>query len=492
MTAPTIITRPLSMSENFFRSRTATGFYKNFQVTATYSHDLTADIPLFYKALRKTILDYHILICNVFKNESISNCVYTPITHAKLKNLLNFKDSTYLDDKVINERFMKEVNDIVFKLHENSPLFKLILVGKYDLSVVLEHTIADGVVGNYFHEIFLRNLAYVDDPSNARDYEENYGILETSDGAIDENSLIFNYVNDKDLLKNNLPPPIDEFLADTNLDYSDNDPVYFDKVIPKKFSNKWPGRFLTIRDFSLSFKLINFSSSETGNILAACKKEQVTLTSYIEVIEALTLQPIFGDDHYTTHRVALALRRHYDPEIAKKEYKPILSDKSYKILGTLAHTGVAENLPPVHEFSWDLTRKVNANLLKTTQNTKLLNFLMPFKQMACGIENNIQFFESQLGKQKSDSIKISNLGFIDIPVCEISGKLPWTIKNMIFSQSLSPPASEFMLNVISTPEGGLNFVLSYVDDSFHDTQFDNFDDIVVQLRENMLKFCNHN
>lgn len=56
---------------------------------------------------------------------------------------------------------------------------------------------------------------------------------------------------------------------------------------------------------------------------------------------------------------------------------------------------------------------------------------------------------------------------------------------MIFSQSLSPPASEFMLNVVSTSENGLNFVLSY-DDRFNDAQFNNFD---LKLRQNMLKYC---
>lgn len=485
MSSPTVITRPLSMSENFLRSRSSTGFYKNFQVTATYSHDLTADLTLLYRALRKTILDYHILICHVVKNMSIGHCVYTPISQATLKDLLIFRDSSYIDGNAINEKFMKEVNDILFDLHEDSPLFKLILVGKHDLSVVFEHAIADGVVGNYFHEILLQNLAYVEDSLNAGDYEANYGIHEASVLDINENSVIFNYEKDKALIKNNLPPPIDDFLADPELDYSDNNPLYFDKVIPEKFPKKWPGMFPATRHFNVSFKLINFAPTETKKILAACKREKVTLTSYIEVITVLTLQPIFGDDHYTTHKVALTLRRHYDPKIASDEYKLLLSDKSYKILGALANNGISENLPPVHEFSWNLASRINANLLKTTQNKKILNSLNPFKQMADGLDDNLQFFESQLGKPKNDTLKISNLGFINIPVYEIPGKQPWTIRNMIFSQSLSPPASEFMLNVVSTSESGLNFVLSY-DDRFDDTQFNNID---IKLRQNMLKYC---
>lgn len=489
MSPPTVITRPLSMTENFLRSRTATGFYKNFQVTATYSQDLTSDISLLYRALRKTILDYHILVCYIVRNKSIGRCVYTPISQTQLKDLLIFKDSSYIEGNVINEKFMKEANDIVFDIYEGSPLFRLILVGKYDLSVVLEHTIADGVVGNYFHEIFLQNLAYVDYPSNARGYEVNYGFHEAAVGDISENSIIFNYEKDRALIKNNLPPPIDDFLADPELDYTDNDPLYFDKVIPEEFPNKWPGKFLATRDFGISFKLINFSPSETKEILAACRREKVTITSYIEVITVLTLQPIFGDDHYTTHKIALALRRHYNPELASDEYKQLLSDKSYKILGALANNGVSENLPPIYEFSWDLARRINKNLLRTTQNKKILNLLNPFKKMAHGLEDNLHFFESQLGKPKNDSLKISNLGLINIPVYEIPDKKPWTIKNMIFSQSMSPPASEFMLNVVSMAEGGLNFVLSY-DDRFNDIQFNESQNFVTDLKQNMLKYSN--
>lgn len=488
MSTPKIISRPLSKSENFYRSRTATGFYKNFQVTATYSHDLTANLPLFYKALRKTILDYHILICNVFKDISLGRCIYHPIKEARLKDLLILKDTSYLEGSTINEKFMKEVNEIVFDLYKNLPLFKVILVGQYDLSVVLEHTIADGVVGNYFHEIFLLNLAYVDNPSNERDYEENYGSHEASDEAINENSLIFNYEKDEARLKNNLPPPIDGFLADPSLDYTFDDPLYFDKRIPDDFPNKWPGRFPATKSFSLSFKLINFSPSETKKILECCRREKVTLTSYIEAIEALTFQPILGDDHYTSHKVAIALRRHIDHEIASEEYKLVLSDKSYKILGVLA-TSLGDNLPPIYEFSWDLVREISANLVKATQNKRLLNLMSKFINTSSELDDNNQFFESQLGKNKADSVKISNLGFIKIPTYQVPNKEPWTIRNMIFSQSVSPPAAELMLNVISTPQGGMNFVLSYVDDSFDDSEFENFDGFVLKLKENILKYC---
>ena len=122
---------------------------------------------------------------------------------------------------------------------------------------------------------------------------------------------IFNFSKDKLYIKNSLPPPIDPFLEDIDLDYSFGDPHFQDKIIPEGFPNKWKGRFDTVDTHDISFKLINFSKQETKIILSKCKEHKVGITSYIEVVHALTLQPIFGDNSFTTHRTAMTLRRHY-------------------------------------------------------------------------------------------------------------------------------------------------------------------------------------
>ncbi|KAK6459211.1 alcohol acetyltransferase [Scheffersomyces xylosifermentans] len=483
-----VITRPLSLYEHFFRSRTASSFYRNFQLTATYSQDLDKDLGILFKALRKAVLDYHILVCNVFKDYDLEDSVFRPLQKVALSDLLQFKDpKVYLnEDGVINEKFMKEVTELQFPLYTESPLFRLFLVGSNNLSVVFEHTIADGLVSNYFHEIFLESLAYVQKEQNDSNLLTEYGIQKSH---ISLESIVFDFNSDKKFIRNSLPPPPDIFLAAPEVDSCDGNPNHYSKVIPENYTKKWPGRNPLTKDYSLAFKLINFTPLETKEILAKCKEEKVTLTAFIEVVHALTMKPVFGDSHYSSHRVAIALRRHYDHNLAEPEYKEILQRKGYKILGCSAHLGFTENFPPLTEFSWEIVRKINANLIESSANKKVLDFLRPFKQVYSKVDDNVDFFESSMKSGvKSDAVKISNLGFINAPIFKIDGKDPLTITNMVFSQDVSPNTCEFMLNIISTPLGGLNFVETYMDHTFDDFESDNFDQLIANLRTNVLKY----
>lgn len=487
MTVAPILTRELSLSENFLRFRTATRFYRNFQVTATYSQSLGANLDVLFHALRKTLLDYHILICNVFTELGKKGAFFRPLSKATLADLLVLKDGkSYLTDGTINEKFMKEVNETIFKHEIESPLFRLILVGEFDLCAVFEHTMADGVVGNYFHQILLDNLAYVQDPENYTMLVSDYGIDIKS--QVSMNSVIFEYAADVRHLRNSLPPPIDSFLADPDVDYSGNDPEYFDKVVPTDYvGKKWQGRFMPTWDYTLSFKLLNFTPTETKQILAKCKVQGVTLTSYIAIIHIFTMQPVFGTECYNTHRIAMTLRRHYDANNTNSAYKELLTRENSKILGSVAHVGFANNMAPLSEFSWDEVRKINANVATQISNKNAMNAFKGFKQAYEAQDDPSSFFESQMEFPKADASKISNLGYIKIPNYERDTG-SWTITNMIFSQDVSPTTAEFMLNVVSTPIGGLNFVLTYYDHRFDDVDLDNFDGLVAKLKENMLKY----
>lgn len=99
------------------------------------------------------------------------------------------------------------------------------------------------------------------------------------------------------------------------------------------------------------------------------------------------------------------------------------------------------------------------------------------------------FFEAQYNKPKADAVKISNLGFIELPEYVTKNNKTWVISDMVFSQDMAPYASEFMLSVVSTPIGGMNFVLSYYDYSFDDVNWENFDEFVIKLRNNMLQYA---
>ena len=492
--AEVIISRPLSVAENFFRSRTASGFYRNFQVTATYNFDLKKNnLQLLYYALRKTLIEYPILASNVQFNEKVKTYEYELLKEIKLRDVLVMETQTYsnqyLTHGVINEKFMKSANNIQFELYCQKPLFCLILIDEYNLSAVFEHTIGDGLVGNYFHEALLKNWARC----------ENEGLLEKVEGekihACPDplDSVLFSFQNDKSLIEHSLPPPMDIFLEDMDLDYTYGDNKFHERVAPATHPTKWTGRFKAQDTHEIAFKLINLTANETATILRKCKEKKVTLTPYIEIVLAYTLQPIFGDDCYATHKIAMTLRRHFTSSKAPVAYHKILNDPDYKILGTLAHMGFSENLPPITEFSWNLVQTVNMHLQHAIKNTRALNQLRLFKD-TCDLthDTNEQFFTQQLGKPKADAVKISNLGLINAEEtvgANNTSQRKLTFKNMVFSQDMAPYGSEFMLSVISTPKGGLNLVLSYYNHSFDDSKWSNFDIFIERLKSNLMYFC---
>lgn len=479
-----ILSRQLSVSENFFRSRTASGNYRNFQVTATYQPGLKNNLKLFYYALKKTVLDYHILITNVQFNTSIDSYFYEPLNSVDFASVVELIESDgYIDNNVINEKFMKLVNQITFNLYSQDPLFKLMLVGENHLCVVLEHTIADGLVARYIHEILLENLAYCDNTSNWDTLQREYGFVDLDNP---HSAQLFNLERDHKFIKNSLPPPIDLFLS-MDEDYTGGDPQFSELIIPPSTEGKWLGRFPAVDTHDVAFKLINVPPNETEKILKRCRAEQTSVTSYIEVILALTIHSLFRGK-YASFKCAMALRRHFDAKSAPKEYVSILSQPGYKILGTLAHMGFGMNLPPITEFSWELVRKVNNHIVEGCKNKRALNQLKGFKDVAdLKDETNEFFFQRQLNKPKADAVKISNLGFVHPTEYQTELGRMWKIHNMIFAQDMAPYASEFMLNIISTAKGGLNLVLSYYDYTFDDSEWDNFDHFIENLRQNMVE-----
>lgn len=127
-----VYSRPLSVSENFFRCRTASGNYRNFVVTATYNQSLKKKLYVLVKALRKTILEYPILATTVKFDKTVNAFAYVPLKTINLSDILFFEgDEKWLTNGVINENYMKYCNETQFKLYEENVLFKLILVGRF-------------------------------------------------------------------------------------------------------------------------------------------------------------------------------------------------------------------------------------------------------------------------------------------------------------------------------------------------------------------------
>lgn len=480
-----VITRKLGLTENFFRCRTEVDFYRNFFAVGAYNRDLTQNWPLVYRALRKTILDYHILICNVFKDVLAGYTIFRPIEQATLGDLVEMYPALFSPlGKPVSEEFMNMLlRKLYFRLYEEKPLFKLVFAGTHDLGVTFEHTVADGVVAPYFHEVFLKNLAYCDNLDNDAEYVKLYGPAPVT---VDVDTPVFVYADDVGYIKHSLPPPMEMGMQDPSIDYADNDPDHYSKVVPEGYPERWPGRFPATKEYSVAFKLINIPPAQLKSILLRCKEHKVTLTSFIAFTQAMALQPIYGEKHHFLTVIAVTLRRFLTPEVIDSSYSDLFEDKDYKIMGNYAHMGLRETFAPVKDFSWEKVKSVNDHLAQTVTNNKILSTMKPFFDAADELSDNKELFTPALAQNKVDGTKISNLGYINLPVYEAKAK-EWTINDITFGQDLAPAASEFVLSVISTPRGGLNLVLSYYDHCFDDTEYVNFDEFAGRLRRLLLE-----
>lgn len=485
MTNDLVLTRKLGLVENFFRSRTEVDFYRNFFTVGAYNRDLTQDWPLFYRSLRKTILDYHVLICNVFRDESAGYTYARPIARATMDDLVELSEEVFSPlGKPVSEEFMKQIlKEPIFRLYGETPLFKLILAGTHDLGATFEHTLSDGVVGPYFHEVFLENLAYCDNLDNDAEYARLYG---EPPKTVDGNTPVFVYAEDVTYIKHSLPPPMELAMEDYKIDYTDNDPNHYSKVIPNEYPHKWPGRFPATREYTVAHKLFNIAPADLKQILLKCKEHKVTLTAYFTFIQAMALQPIYGDKHHFLTVVAITLRRFLTPEVGGGLYADLFDSKDYKLMGNFANMGLQENFPPVKEFSWEKVKSFDEHLKQTVLNTKLVNTMQPFIDKADELSSNVDLFTAGLGKNKVEGTKLSNVGYVKLPIYNAQGR-EWTINDLTFSQDLAPGASEFVFSLISTARGGLNVVFSFYDHRFDDTEFENFDEIPGQIRKLMLE-----
>ncbi|ODQ79486.1 hypothetical protein BABINDRAFT_13818 [Babjeviella inositovora NRRL Y-12698] len=513
--------RSLTSTEHFFRTRSITQFYSNFQMATTYSQPVN-DLSLLYRALRKTLIDYPILLTNVFDRDgadgaySIFKVIEQPLKFSDVVFVRPGASEEQSPDKElraiagdiprVSEKFMKEIYKTRFTLNlEDQILLQVHVVDQFTLCFVFEHIYADGLPGVFFNELFIENLAYISDSKNDEDYAQKYGYLGGCDRDIHSDAILFDFKTDQGLIVNSLPPPIDNYLPPLHLDYANGDPNFFDKQVPLSVSSdrlkKWPGLFPKAGNFSLVQKLVNITTEDTDRIVANCRSHQVSLTSFLKVVHSLTLYPLFGDEYYTTQRVAVNLRRHLyklkaDDLPLDDEILPYLNDPKLKFWGCCAHAGLPEPMAPIKSFSWEIVQKIHGHLQETIVNNKLNHTFTDFKEHK-DAGRDVEFFTRGLKKPRPDAVKISNLGLVKTPVYEVGPEAtPWTIEDVVFTQDTGVLGADFVLSMLSTRKGGLNIVETYIDHYEPDEESaakykhltgDNLDWISVNFRKNILE-----
>lgn len=471
-----ITSRQLGEKENYFRARSLNKFYRNFVVSGTYSRSLLSDKLLLARALRKLLIDYPSLTCNVFQVEDERRCVMRPVSVIKFSDVVEIYDHVV---PITDEGLMRYMAETQFsQIYEEKPLFKLSIPNDFGISAAFEHTIADGLVGRYFHEILLENLAYCVKKENMLEYAGLYG---PTPQGFSNDLVLFNLEKDTRLFKSSVPPPLEMYMDPC--EKSTPGPLHFSNQKPPQFPELWPGRFPSKLERSIAYKHLNVPAEQLKQILALCKEHGVTLTSYVVVNSALTLQPILSDRHHYLVVTAVTLRRFAAENRLEEPYKNLVG-QGKNLLGLHSHPGMAQLFAPNEKFSWQMVLKYNDNMKKTVSDKAGLWSILDSVKVPDWKGENGEVFSAALSKPKLDSLKLSNLGFVDFPVYK-SDSDDWTVEDLVFSQDMAP-TSEFVVCVISTPLGGLNIVISYLNHTFEDTEVSDFDEFGEILRGNLI------
>lgn len=496
------LSRPLANAEQYMKYRSAEKLYTNFQVWCNLNH---APTPLLlYQALRKVIIDYPMFATNTFdlpidaegKLPAVVAVVRQPVpTSLVLEDIRDRNpglgvdvERNHLGQLVPTEKWLREGNEVHFPLNREDRLhFKVVMVSPTSISTMFEHVYADGTNLNFFYSALVKSLAYVEDHPD--EWLLRYGYpCPVTEGVLPP--VLFNWEHDRGRITVDLPPAIDDYLPDINADYAygadcANGEAAYDKIIPtapdKQPYTKWPGRFPNALEINLWFKVVLFTPEETRAVLAKCKAHGVLFTAFACVVHGLTVTPVVGE-FYSTTRIAINMRRHVygrEPELFAEDdpARFYLANPDYAWIGSFAHAGLAENMGPVREFSWDECRRVYRNLGVAGKNDRLFNSGAKFVNMTH--EEKVKTFYAPVGGPRPDTTKLSNLGYLDVGTQGLRG---WEIDNLVFCQDQWMLGADFQFNMILCKNGGLQFVWS-----IDERQAEDLVGLPEQLRRNILE-----
>lgn len=404
--------RYLSPYEEFYRKRGENHKHRGFYIQTTFRTQLT--LERVWHALHRTLTTYPILASNLAKDDE-GKYYYQPLK-ISLKDILEILEpDEWLENGVVSEPFMKRINQHHWSIYDGTPLMRLVLLGDHVLVAMFEHTIVDGMAGRYFFEYFALQLLPA--PKNS---------------CVTPDSIVFDPANPH----GTFPPPIDEFVTYPK----PGDAMTIQRECPSD-GEKWDGRLLAEYPYSLAFKHIHLSAEELNEVLARCRKEKVSLTVYVEAVIAIVLSKLSGSK-YQSHCAAMSMR-HFMPEEFQEPY----------IISVQASLGIREWYRGLDGFSWDRVRLAHQNLRSDAKNPLLMQCMQGWVDFYTTDKDADPFFDSILGKPKADTVKISNLGCVE----------SLEITDMVFFQDVMAGSADFMINVVLTSTGGLNFVWTYCD-----------------------------
>ncbi|KAG7699108.1 hypothetical protein KL929_001619 [Ogataea haglerorum] len=411
------MSRPISYLEDLYRLRNAAGCYSCCQVAGLYSVDLSRE--LLWRALRKLVLQYSQLSLQVFANEGHHEI--RPLDCYTLDEVLEVRDDCGMLELI------SDINKRYFSLNVQSPLWRLILVGKNRLVFYYEHLLFDGTSGKNFHILLRDALAEA---------------LAEKD-AVDAAAPLFDHSRDV------LPATNPDQMA--FVDYRPS-VAFAARVVFHEFAPRWLksllqpfSKFPLIMDLferrdlarqpgvaNDVFELVQLSREQVTHLVALARDHGVKLTALLAMMMHVSLLPTVGNK-YTDTSIPVNLRRYMFAKPGPPELGLFMAEVNVKLLPAAEYGVVAD------ECNWSLAAAVQDQL-----NQGLSSSMKPI-----GLLKHISprdYLESKLKSPRTTTMEISNLG-------TVASTSPVKLLRLTFAQPLGLTGPYFGVNVIGADTG---------------------------------------
>ncbi|ODV81795.1 uncharacterized protein CANTADRAFT_3866 [Suhomyces tanzawaensis NRRL Y-17324] len=469
------MSRKLNWMERYYISRNTNDYYTNFNIVAKYNHRITP--TLLSHALHSVLQENIWLTYNVFKSDSRADAE-TNGHNWELRSVdqIDFEEVVSFEKKSqFGEATFAELNRYKCPMNvDNLPLWRIIV---YELPnddqyicAYFDHCLYDGLSGLEFQKDLVKALSEVKEDTPLE--------------------FIYDKNRDSHPLPKSLIPATTDQINIYQPTYYQILSHYFNKYLPL-VSKTWnylislilkdpwkpnlnvnpvftPGR--EYPNTEISTGLINFNPTEVQKIYQYCKSQNITLTPYFHAICLKCLEdtifPAIDPSHkFSSTSITAINGRRYFPQGTPFRYGCIIAPDFL-------------SLPPV----LDQTRSFMGRI-QTILNSQIKSRLS-FREMAMLQYFNFwSFFERYKSPQGRCTLTVSNLGRVPD-----SGK-KFKIVDAYFGLSTGIMYN-FVLNMITTEEGGLNVNLNYLPayEELYAGEKKVMDVFMARFREKLLNF----
>ncbi|CCF56707.1 hypothetical protein KAFR_0B04110 [Kazachstania africana CBS 2517] len=447
--------RQLAPIEKYFYHRSDLGLHTCFYLGVELSKIPSKD--KFIQALKKTIAELPLFHCNIDKGSGNSDL------HAKnVQGVINFADVVEFRNDI---QFLstKEINDIFqnydFNYGKESFLWKILVIpSQNQLLLLLDHALYDGNSGVKFWEVFMTSLR-----------EAKCNVEEQEDECIFKGDKSTDFVLEphpydkwpgtwswavKKVLAKMLFSASPKMITKIDSKFMQfKDYPFVDKLLEKPPKN---GRKYQVNNDNLQWQF-RLTPESLKKMLESCKKNRVSLTSYLVALFIMSLREINENKLCGGPSVNVSIPMNTrmkckerlnlrDEEVQVGNFVTGLDFKTK--MEKQEETTILNVASKVQEF---ITNETLNNIGDKINAMNLLN-----------VVNQRRFLEETLNsinEGPGSVFEVTNLGFKDFDRnCDT--QLNFYIKDSFFNVPKGI-YSVFTCAIISTPLGGLNCTVSF-------------------------------